>query len=281
MGADCGVDDLDALIKANWLANDLGMDPISMGATLAAAMELYEKGVINDRITGMPLRFGSGAALVAMAEKMGYREGFGDELAEGSKRLCDKYGHPEFFMGVKGQEFPAYDPRGLQGMGIGYATSNRGACHLKAYTVAAEVFGIPKKFDPAATEGKAELTKIFQDVTSLVDASGLCLFLTFGITLEDILPEIVHGTGVDYTTESVLKVGERIWNLERLWNQKAGFTGKDDTLPKRILEEPIPAGPAKGQVNKFGVMLPEYYRLRGWTPDGQPTASKLIDLGLL
>lgn len=281
MGADCGIDDLDALIKAGWIANDLGMDPISMGATLAAAMELYEKGVINDQITGMPLRFGSGAALVAMAEKMAYREGFGNELAEGSKRLCDKYGHPEFFMGVKGQEFPAYDPRGLQGMGIGYATSNRGACHLKAYTVAAEVFGIPKKVDPAATEGKAELTKIFQDATSVVDATGLCLFLTFGITLEDILPEIVHGTGIEYDAASVMKVGERIWNLERLWNQKAGFSGKDDTLPKRILAEPITSGPAKGQVSKFGEMLPEYYRLRGWTPDGQPTASKLIELGLL
>jgi aldehyde:ferredoxin oxidoreductase len=281
MGADCGIDDLDALIKAGWIANDLGMDPISMGATLAAAMELYEKGIINDQITGMPLRFGSGAVLVAMAEKMGYREGFGNELAEGSKRLCDKYGHPEFFMGVKGQEFPAYDPRGLQGMGLGYATSNRGACHLKAYTVAAEVFGIPKKVEPSATEGKAELTKIFQDMTSVVDATGLCLFLTFGISLEEILPEIVHGTGIAYDAESVLKVGERIWNLERLWNQKAGFTGKDDTLPKRILQEPITSGPAKGQVSKFGEMLPEYYRLRGWTPDGQPTASKLIELGLL
>ena len=280
MGADCGVDDMDALIKANYLCNELGLDPISMGATLAAGMELYEKGHISDDLTGMPLLFGSGDALVAMVEKTGYREGFGDILAEGAKRLTEKYGQPDLFMGVKGSEFPAYDPRTLQGMGLGYATSNRGACHLKAYTVAPEVLGIPQKMDPSATEGKAELTKIFQDATSVVDATGLCLFLTFAIGLEDVLPELTAATGIDYDMEGLMQAGERIWNLERLWNQKAGFTGKDDTLPKRILQEVIPEGPTKGQVSKLDEMLPEYYELRGWTSDGKPTPEKLAELGL-
>ncbi len=280
MGADCGIGDLDALIKANWLCNDLGMDPISFGATLAAAMELYEKEVLTNSQTGVPLRFGSAEALVAMAEKTAYREGFGDLLAEGSKRLTARFGHPEFFMGVRGQEFPAYDSRAIQGMGLGYATSNRGACHLKSYTVSPEILGIPKKMDPHVTEGKAEITKIFQDITSAVDATGLCIFLTFGVGLEEMLPQLVAATGVPYTMDSLTLAGERIWTLERLWNERAGLGRGSDTLPKRILSEPIPSGPAKGLVNKLGEMLPEYYRLRGWTEDGEVTAEKKKELGL-
>ena len=280
MGADCGINDLDALIKANAMCNELGMDPISFGATLAAAMELYESGAVSDEQTGMPLNFGSGEALVAMTEKAAYREGFGDELAEGSKRMTAKFNRPEFFMGVRGQEFPAYDARAIQGMGLGYATSNRGACHLKSYTVAPEILGIPEKMDPAVTEGKAEITKIFQDATCTVDASGLCLFLTFGVGLDEIQPQLEAVTGISYTVPELLEVGERVWNIERMWNQRAGFTGKDDTLPKRLLEEPIPDGPTKGEVNRLGEMLPEYYELRGWNAEGEPTQEKLASLGL-
>jgi aldehyde:ferredoxin oxidoreductase len=280
LGADTGVSDLDAVIKANYLCNELGMDPISLGSTIASAMELYETGVINDSITGIPLKFGSGEALVRMAEATGYREGFGGEIGEGARRLTAKFGRPDLFMGVKGSEFPAYDPRAVQGMGLGYATSNRGACHLKAYTIAPEVLGIPEKIDPQATEHKAHWVKLFQDVTSVFDASGLCIFLTFGIGLEDAWPELVCATGIPYTMEDLLRAGERIFNLERLWNQKAGFTSKDDTLPKRILSEPIPAGPTQGQVNRLHEMLPEYYHLRGWTEDGRPTREKLAELGI-
>ncbi len=280
MGADCGIGDLDALIKANWLCNDLGMDPISFGATLAAAMELYEREALTSSITGMPLRFGNAEALVAMAEKTAYREGFGDLLAEGSKRLTARFGHPELFLGVRGQEFPAYDSRAIQGMGLGYATSNRGACHLKAYTVSPEILGIPMKLDPRATAGKAEITKLFQDTTAVIDSTGLCVFLTFGIGLEDILPQLVAATGIPYTLESLGRIGERIWNLERLWNERAGVGSGCDVLPRRILEEPIPSGPAKGMVNRLGDMLPEYYRLRGWTAAGVPTREKLEELGL-
>jgi len=280
LGADTGVSDLTAVTKANFLCNQYSMDPISMGATLAAAMEMYERGILTDKETGRPLRFGDAQALVEMVEATGKREGFGNELALGAKRLCEKYGHPEFFMGVKGQEFPAYDARGAQGMGLNYATSNRGACHVRGYTIAAEVFGIPQKVEPSTTEGKAGLDKLFQDLTAVVDSSGLCLFTTFAIGLPEIQALLETATRAGYTQEDLLKAGERIWNLERLFNLRAGFTAADDTLPKRLLEEPIPAGPAKGQVNRLNEMLPEYYRLRGWDEQGVPTREKLAELGL-
>ncbi len=280
LGADTGVSDLAAVTKANFLCNQYSMDPISMGATLAAAMEMYEKGILTDKETGRPLRFGDATALVEMVEATGKREGFGNELALGAKRLCEKYGHPEFFMGVKGQEFPAYDGRGAQGMGLNYATSNRGACHVRGYTIAAEVFGIPQKVEPSTTEGKAGLDKLFQDLTAVVDSSGLCLFTTFAIGLPEIQALLETATRAGYTQDNLLQIGERIWNLERLFNLRAGFTAADDTLPKRLLEEPIPAGPAKGQVNRLGEMLPEYYRLRGWDEQGVPTREKLAELGL-
>ena len=280
MGSECGIGDLDALIKANWLCNDLGMDSISFGATVAAAMELYEKKAVSLEQTEIPLNFGSAEALLTMAERIAYRTGFGTELAEGSKRMTAKFGRPEFFMGVRGQEFAAYEARAIQGMGLGYATSNRGACHLKAYTVAAEILGLPRQMDPNETEGKAELAKIFQDATSTVDATGLCQFLTFGVGLEEMLPQLAAATGVDYKLEELMTIGERIWNLERRWNERSGMTGAEDTLPKRILEEPLPSGPAKGKVNRLGEMLPEYYELRGWDKDGKITPEKLKELGL-
>ena len=280
LGADCGVSDLDAILKASTFCNDLGLDPISLGATIAAAMELYGKGVLSDAQTGMPMPFGSGDALVAMSEATGYRRGFGDELAEGSKRMGEKFGHPEVFMGVKGQEFPAYDPRALQGMGLGYATSNRGACHLRAYTVSAEVMGEPEPMDPRATDGKAQLTVDMQNISTAVDAAGLCIFLTFGNTLSDLTPLVAAATGIAYTDDDMIRAGERIWNLERMWNLRAGVEPSEDKLPRRMLEDAIPAGPAKGEVSHLDRMLPEYYRVRGWGEDGRPTSAKLAELGI-
>ncbi|HEX9813599.1 MAG TPA: aldehyde ferredoxin oxidoreductase C-terminal domain-containing protein, partial [Myxococcota bacterium] len=215
-----------------------------------------------------------------MTERAAFREGFGDDLAEGSKRLADKYHRPDVFMGVKGQEFPAYDPRAIQGMGLGYATSNRGACHLRAYTVSAEIVGIPLQVDPRSVEGKAGLAIAFQNISTAVDATGLCLFLTFGTTLERIRPILAAATGIDLDDAELVRVGERIWNLERVWNMRAGFTAADDTLPKRMLEEAIPSGPAKGEVNRLPEMLPDYYRERGWSAAGEPSAEKLRELGI-
>jgi aldehyde:ferredoxin oxidoreductase len=277
LGADTGVGDLDAVIKANWLCNDLGLDPISMGATLAAAMELYARGVITDKDVELPLRFGSGEALVRMVEATAYREGFGNELAEGSKRLGDKWGHPEVFMGVKSQEFPAYDPRGFQGMGVAYATCNRGACHLRAWTPGPETNGT---FPPHATDGKAEWVAEEQDRTTAHDATGICLFTTTGSSVADLVPCLAAATGIPFTYEDFVRAGERTWNLERLWNLKAGFTAKDDTLPQRLLKTPHTSGPAQGVVVHLDVMLPVYYEKRGWDANGVPTREKLAELGL-
>ena len=186
LGADTGVGDLDAVLKANWLCNDLGMDPISMGATLAAAMELYENGVLTDDDVEMPLKFGSGEALVRMVEATAYREGFGDDLAEGSKRMGIKWQHPEVFMGSKGQEFPAYDPRGFQGMGVAYATCNRGGCHLRAWTPGPESTG---QMDPHTPVGKGEWVAHEQNRTTAHDNTGICLFVGgSGGPLESLVP---------------------------------------------------------------------------------------------
>ena len=172
-------------------------------------------------------------------------------------------------MTVKGQEFPAYDPRGIQGMGLAYATANRGACHLRAYTVASEILGIPEKTDPLVTEGKAELVKAFQDATAAVDSSGLCVFTTFAWGMEDIAPQVDAACEGDWSAEKLLEVGERVWNLERDFNLKAGLTMADDTLPHRLLEEGANTGPAKGRVNDLQQMLPRYYEIRGWTENGE------------
>jgi aldehyde:ferredoxin oxidoreductase len=165
-------------------------------------------------------------------------------------------------------------------MGLGYATSNRGACHLRAYTVSAEIVGIPAQVDPRATDGKAALAIAFQNVSTAVDATGLCLFLTFGTTLEAIRPILAAATGVELDDAELLRAGERIWNLERVWNLRAGITAADDTLPKRMLEEGIPAGPSAGQVNHLAQMLPAYYRERGWSAAGEPSPAKLRELGI-
>jgi aldehyde:ferredoxin oxidoreductase len=281
LGSDTGVDDLDALTYANFLCNEDGIDPISFGSTLAAAMELYGMGVITKQHTdGVDLSFGSAKGLTWAAEVTARGEGFGLELGLGSKRLCEKYGHPELSMTVKGQEFPAYDPRGIQGMGLAYATSNRGACHLRGYTVASEVLGIPVKTDPHVTEGKAELVKAFQDATAAVDSTGLCVFTTFAWTLEDIAPQVAAACEGEWTPESMAKMGERIWNMEREFNMAAGITAKDDTLPPRLLKEAAQTGPAKGLVNHLDQMLPKYYEVRGWSRDGKPTMGTRRRLGL-
>jgi aldehyde:ferredoxin oxidoreductase len=279
VGADCGVGDLEACTFANYLCNEHGIDPISFGSTLAAAMELFEIGAITKKDTGgIELRFGSAEALVTMAELTGKSEGFGREIGLGSKRLCEKYGHPDLSMTVKGQEFPAYDPRGIQGMGLTYATSNRGACHLRSYTVASEVLGIPFKTDPLATEGKAGLVKAFQDATAAFDSSGVCIFTTFAWSLENLAPQLDAACEGEWTPEYLLEVGERIWTLERQFNLAAGMTAKDDTLPKRLLKDAAKTGPAKGLASGLDKMLPEYYSLRGWTSDGIPKAETLARL---
>lgn len=275
LGAATGVDDLEALTFCNFLCNEHGMDTISFGSTVGAAMELFDIGAITEAQVGYPLRTGDAHALVRITEETGKGIGFGKEIGLGSKRLCEKYGHPELSMTVKGQEFPAYDGRGIQGMGLEYATSNRGACHVRGYAVASEIFGVPEKTDPLVTEGKAALVKAFQDMTAVVDSAGLCLFSTFAWGWNEISMQLEADSEGDFSVDTLMRMGERIWNLEREFNLAAGLTGKDDTLPRRLLKEAARTGPAKGRVADLGKMLPEYYELRGWSTDGVPAASTL------
>jgi len=281
MGGCCGVDNLDAIAKGNYLCDVLGFDPISAGVTIACAMELFEKGIISTKEVGRSLNFGDADAMLEMVKAIGYREGFGNALAEGSYRLAEKYGHPEFSMTVKKQEFPAYDGRGAQGMGLQYATSNRGACHVRGYMTSPEILGLPQKLDPFETEEKAGWLKTFQDLTAVVDSAGMCLFNTFALGAPEVLEYLKAATGVQMSLDELMKTGERIWNLERLFNFRAGLTGKDDRLPDRLLKEPISSGPAKGRVVELAKMLPEYYELRGWDKEGQPTKARLKELGLV
>lgn len=281
-GSNLDIDDFEAICKANFLCNELGMDPITMAGTIACAVELAEKGILpRDKAD---LQWGDTDMLIDLTRKTAYREGFGDELAEGSYRLAEHYGHPEYSMSVKKQELPAYDPRGQQGIGLNYATSNRGGCHVRGYMTSPEVLGIPEKVDPDSCEGKPALLKLFQDLTALTDAAGLCLFTTFGIGLPEIGAQLRTATGLNLTDEELLLAGERIWNLERVFNLKAGFSKKDDTLPPRFFNEPMKGGPHKGNVVRLEEMLTEYYSLRGWDQNGIPTPDKMkaldIELGL-
>jgi aldehyde:ferredoxin oxidoreductase len=288
LGSACALDNLAALTKANYLCNELGLDTISTGLTIAAAMEMYEKGIIPEATIGMPLRFGDGDAVIEMVRRMAYREGFGDQLADGSFRLAEKYGHPEMSVTARKQELPGYDPRGSQGMGLNYATSNKGASHMEGDVAYEEVFGVPLKIDPLTTDGKSELVARFQDAFALIDSGGICVFyaVRYVFSREMMiwpvrLAELLNlTTGAAYTPEEALRAAERVYNLERLFLIKAGSGGEHDTLSPRLLNEPLPEGPGKGKVVELEKMLPGYYLARGWDERGIPTPEKLAELGL-
>ena len=278
-GSDCGVEDLGAVCKANFLCNQYGLDPITMGATIACAMELFEMGCIKEEEIGFPLRFGDAQAMVDATEMTCKGEGFGKIMGLGSYRMAEKYGHPELSMSVKKQEMPAYDGRAIQGIGLEYATSNRGGCHVRGYMISPEVLGIPSAMDPLVTEGKAATLKIFQDLTALCDSAGICLFTTFGQGLPEIAGMLREACGWDEESdEDILLKGERIWNLEKKFNIVAGV--EKDTLPPRLLREELKTGPAKGKVSELETMLKEYYAVRGWDAEGIPTPAKDAELGL-
>ena len=280
-GADCGVSDLAAVIKANYWCNEVGLDTISASATIAAAMELYQRGLIkDDELDGLSLEFGNAEAVIEWTKRMGLREGLGDKMAEGSYRLGEMYGAPEYSMSVKKQELPAYDPRAIQGQGLAYATSNRGGCHVRAYLISPEILALPEKLDRFEANGKPEWVKIFQDLTAAIDSTGMCLFTSFAMNADDYADMINAVTGFDYDAASLLAAGDRIWNMEKLFNINSGLGKADDTLPKRLLEEGIPDGPSKGNLSQLDEMLPKYYDVRGWDAEGVPTAEKLAELGI-
>lgn len=280
LGSANGVNDLECLQYVNLLCNEQGIDPISFGATVGAVMELYEMGVLTKEQIGIEAPFGSAKALAFLAEETIHGRGFGKEVGQGSKRLCTKYGHPDLSMSSKGQEFPAYDGRAIQGIGLAYATSNRGGCHLRGYTIASEILGIPVKTEPTATEGKPELVKAFQDATAAFDSAGVCIFTTFAWSLPDLAPQLQAACDEGFTVPELEKIGERIWNMEREFNNAAGFTKADDSLPRRLLTEAAKTGGSKGTVSHLPEMLPKYYAVRGWDPEGRPTPETRARLGL-
>ncbi len=287
LGSACGIDNMAAITKANYLCNELGLDTISTGVTIACAMEMYERGILNEEIIGRPLPFGDADGMIEMLRLTAQREGFGDEIAQGSWRLASRYGHPELSMTAKKLEFPSYDARGLKGMGLLYATSNIGASHMAGDTAYTELFGVGKKVDGLTYEGKAALTKHFQDVFTVIDATGLCVFVAIRYTLDTLsgyiptrLTKMVnHVTGADYTPESLLEAAERVYTLERLFLTKAGFSRVDDTLAPRMFD-PMPAGPIQGEVFDLDRLLDDYYVERGWNANGIPTMEKLESLGI-
>jgi aldehyde:ferredoxin oxidoreductase len=288
IGSACGIDNLAAITKANYICNELGLDTISAGTTIACAMEMFEDGIIPEEDLGKPLKFGDADTMIEFITKMGHRDGFGDELAEGSFRLALKYGHPEYSMTVKKLEIPGYDPRGAKGMGLLYATSNIGASHMAGDIAYPEVFGVPEKLDPLSIENKPRIVSRFEDAFAVIDATGLCVFLSVRYLFDpsiDLWPKALtqvmnYATGAGFDEETILEAGERIFNLERMFLVKAGFTKDEDTLPMRMLEDPMSEGPAKGQVVELAAMLPKFYELRGWDENGIPTKEKLKSLGL-
>ena len=273
IGAMCGNDDLPAVAYMNGMINDLGMDTIEMGVTLAAAMEASERGLIKEKVP-----WGDVDAMEALIRKTAARTGLGKALAGGAWRAAQAWGDTSLAMSVKGQAIPAYDPRGIKGMGIGYATSNRGACHLRAYTPAAEILGVPKPYDRLKWEGKAELTKTFQDLFATLDSLDVCKFSSFAWGVDDYAAVLGGVTGWDVDGDEIMETGERIYNLERYYNNLCGFTGKHDTLPERFLKEPGTRG-SKGSVCELDLMLSEYYQLRGWSA-GIVMPGKLQQLGI-
>ncbi len=275
LGPQCGISDLEWVTEANDRCNELGMDTISVGSTIGCAMELAEKGNMKEQ-----LKFGKTEGLLRIIEDMAHMRGIGADLAQGSKKLSEKYGAPELAMHVKGLEIPAYDPRGVQGHALGYATSNRGGCHLRSYLIGPEVLGSPVLVDRDKTEGKANLVILFQNLSAAMDSMVVCRFTNFAWTVDDYADIVSAGTGLDINGEELLKIGERIWTLERQFNKREGFTSKDDTLPSRFFE-PLPEGGSRSRVVHLDEMKDEYYRLREYDDHGHPTDAllKRLELG--
>lgn len=275
LGPQCGINDLEVIAEANYLCNRLGLDTISTGVTIGCAMEMAEKRLID-----ADLKFGDVTKLNNLIEDIAYRRDLGHELAEGSRNFAAKFGGEMYAMQVKGLELPAYDPRGVQGMGLGFATSNRGGCHLRAYMVGPEILGVPKMVDRFATHGKAGLTIFYQNINAAMDSLIICRFIGLAVSEEYFARLLAAVTGGSYQPQDLHVIGERIWNMERLYNIREGFTQADDTLPERLLSEPVKSGPSKGYVVDLDPMLKDYYRFRGWDAKGLPTSRKLSELGL-
>ena len=289
LGSLCLVDDIEAIAKANEICNRLGIDTISAGASIAFAMEAYEKGIITKKDTGeLELLWGRGDVMVKMAEKIGKREGLGKLLGEGVRIAAEKLGKNsvEFSTDVKGQEMPAHDPRCFNAGAVGYATINRGACHLGFSHVFERVLsmpeiGIDQPLPRLEVKGKGELAAKTQNIMGLFDSLKVCKFTMFGgLKMTPILAWYNMVTGNSTTMEEFLKTGDRIFNLKRMYNVRCGISRKDDTLPARFLTLKHEGEGLNPNLPPLGELLYDYYKFRGWNEEGVPTPEKLKELGL-
>jgi len=278
LGSNNGMTDVLDVAKALVLCNELGLDALSTGGTVAFAMECAEKGILKDAP-----EFGDAEGQRKLINDIAYKNGIGDLLSEGTKRASEKLGQnsTDFAINVKGLELPGYSPRSSWGMALAYATSDRGGCHQRAWTVRAEVDGVLKRF---STEGIAQFVKDVQDERAAAFSLVVCDFVP--LSIDDFMSGLKYGIGVDLDEKEYIKVGERIWNLVRLFNiREAGISRKDDTLPGRMFKEPLPMPPnGKEKVSlpreAFDKMLSEYYFIRGWNENGIPVEEKLVELNL-
>lgn len=280
LGTNCGVANLEAVGRANMLCAEMGLDPVATGGLFSTIMEMVEKGVVTPGDLKMEIQFGDPESLLKAMELVSTKKGHAKRLGIGGKALADEKGFPDLFMGVKGAPLAAFDPRAIQGLGLHFATSNNGPHHAFAYTFIDELLNVHQTTDPWQTEGKPALTKHYQDMTAVLDSLGFCSWPLLGLKFNNLVPMVNAVLGSQYKVDDLLEIGERVWNLERLFIMKAGFSGADDRLPDRFTKEPIPDGPAQGKVSKVPEMLPDYYELRGWSGEGIPFPRTLERLGL-
>ena len=276
LGPDCGIYDLIKITQANYHCNKLGLDTISAGGTIACAMELQEKGLLKDD----KIKFGNADILTPLVKMISAKEGIGAELSEGSRYLSKKYKSEDSAIHVKGLELPAYDPRGAMGHALGYATSNRGGCHLTGYMAAMEILAAPKKIPRFTIGGKADLLALKQNQSAVEDSLVTCKFAGFAVGFDFNARFLTAITGLDMNISRLLEIGERIYNLERLFNLKAGLTRKDDSLPKRFIENALKEGLSEGHTVPLEEMLDSYYAVRTWNNDGVPKPKLLEKLGI-
>jgi len=289
LGTMCLVDNLNAVSFANDLCNRYGLDTISMGVSIAFAMEAYEKGLIKKEDTGgVELKWGNEQAMIAMIHQTGKNEKLGTLLGLGVRRAAEKLGGDsgKYAVHVKGMESPMHDPRTYFSLGPTYAAGPRGACHLHGFTPLWEGIQDPVPewdlkgiYPPFVNEGKGKLAKVCQDFTAIVNSMVSCYFVAFFLKPSDLAPVLKAATGTEYTPQRLLKVAERIMALHRAYNNRCGISVKDDVFSARQLE-PTKEGGNAGRVPDMELILKEFYRERGWTSDGKPSRETLVSLGL-
>ncbi len=300
LGPNLEITDLRWVNEWNFLADDLGMDSISLGVTLGFAMELQERGLLQSGLT-----FGDATGISAMIQDIAHRRGLGNDLADGVKRMSERHGGADFAMHVKGLELSAYDPRGSYAQGVEYATTNRGGCHVQGASMYFESTG-PLTIDPQSLRLKAEIPVVQQNLACAINSMVLCIFTTYGMIprqVHELDPKgrlhrtitflfersgpmyrlltklklapvtwfekwLTYITGQTFTSGHLQEIGERIFNLERMYNLREGIGGAEDTLPHRMLHEST--FPHLDSGHPLDQLLPRYYEIRGWDPQGVP-----------